>query len=113
MKELEPPTTLSHYRIVSSLSAGGMREIYRAHDEKLNGDVAIIFLPEAYAVDESRLVRFKREAQVLPSLNHPDIAATFGREDSTSVIALVAELVDGPNLAQLIATSDIPLENAT
>ena len=68
MKELEPPTTLSHYRIVSRLGAGGMGEVYRARDEKLNRDVAIKVLPEAFAVDESRLVRFKREAQVLASL---------------------------------------------
>ena len=112
MKGLEPPTTLSHYRIVSRLGAGGMGEVYRARDEKLNRDVAIKVLPEAFAEDEARLMRFKREAQVLASLNHPNIAAIFGLEDSSGVIALVMELVDGPTLAQLIAAGDIPLENA-
>ena len=112
MKELEPPTTLSHYRIVSKLGAGGMGEVYRARDEKLNRDVAIKLLPEAFAVDESRLVRFKREAQILASLNHPNIAAIYGLEDSNGFIALVMELVDGPTLAKLIAAGDIPLENA-
>ena len=112
MKELEPPTTLSHYRIVSKLGAGGMGEIYRARDEKLNRNVAIKVLPETSAVDEARLMRFKREAQILASLNHPNIAAIYGLEDSDGVIALVMELVDGPGLAQLIGTGDIPLENA-
>ena len=89
-----------------------MGEVYRARDEKLNRDVAIKFLPEGFAVDEARLMRFKREAQVLASLNHPNIAAIYGLEDSNGVIAIVMELVDGPTLAQLIAASDIPLENA-
>ena len=112
MKELQPPTTLSHYRIVSRLGAGGMGEVYRARDEKLNRDVAIKVLPEAFAADEARLMRFKREAQVLASLNHPNIAAIYGLEDSNGSIALVMELVDGPTLAKLIAAGDIPLENA-
>ena len=103
MKELEPPTTLSHYRIVSRLSAGGMREVYRARDEKLNRDVAIKVLPEAFAVEDAQLVQFK-EKQVLASLNHPNIAAIYGREDSDAVIALVMELVEGPNLASGIAS---------
>ena len=112
MKGLEPPTALSHYRIVSRLGAGGMGEVFRARDEKLNRDVAIKVLPEVFAVEEARLVRFKREAQVLASLNHPNIAAIYGLEDSNGVIAIVMELVDGPTLAQLIEAGDIPLENA-
>ena len=112
MKGLEPPTALSHYRIVSRLGAGGMGEVFRARDEKLNRDVAIKVLPEAFLLDEARLMRFKREAQVLASLNHPNIAAIYGLEDSNGLIALVMELVDGPTIAELITARESPFENA-
>ena len=109
---ISPNSTLAHYTIVCKIGAGGMGEVYRAHDEKLNRDVAIKVLPGAFALDEARLMRFKREAQVLASLNHPNIAAIYGLEDSNGVIAIVMELVDGPSLAKLIASAEIHFDNA-
>jgi serine/threonine protein kinase len=89
-----------------------MGEVYRAHDRTLNRDVAVKVLPEALALDPDRLARFQREAQVLASLNHPNIAAIYGFEDSGAVQALVLELVEGPTLADRIAQGAIPLEEA-
>jgi serine/threonine protein kinase len=105
-------TTLGPYRVVSKLGEGGMGEVYRAHDTKLNRDVALKVLPELFAADPDRLARFKREAQVLASLNHPHIAAIYGFEDSGSVHALVLELVEGPTLADRIADGPIALDDA-
>ena len=95
-------TRLGPYEIHSALGAGGMGEVYRARDTKLNRDVAIKILPEAFALDPERLARFKREAQVLASLNHPNIGAIYGLEETDSVRALVLELVEGPTLADVI-----------
>ena len=111
---------LGPYEIVSALGAGGMGEVYRARDAKLNRDVALKVLPEVFALDPDRLARFKREAQVLASLNHPNIAAIYGFEDSSpsagsgqaAVQALVLELVEGPTLADRIAQGPIPLDEA-
>ena len=89
-----------------------MGEVYRAHDARLNREVAIKVLPVAFAQDAERLARFKREAQVLASLNHPNIAAIYGLEDSNSELALVMELVEGPTLADLIAAHPIPFDDA-
>jgi serine/threonine-protein kinase len=100
------------YEIQSSLGAGGMGEVYRARDTKLNRDVALKVLPEAFTKDLDRLARFKREAQVLASLNHPNIAAIHGFEDSTDIDALVLELVEGPTLADRIARAAVPLDEA-
>jgi serine/threonine protein kinase/Tol biopolymer transport system component len=105
-------TKLGCYEIRSQLGAGGMGEVYRARDEKLNRDVAIKVLPEAFAQDEERIGRFKREAQVLASLNHPNIAAIYGLEESDAIRALVMELVEGPTLADRIAAGPIPLDEA-
>ena len=96
---------LGPYEIVSPLGAGGMGEVYRARDTKLNRDVAIKVLLPAVANDPDRLARFSREAQVLASLNHPNIAQIFGPEDSGDVRALVMELVEGPTLAERIQPS--------
>src|SRR5215475_15809339 len=90
------------FRIDSLLGVGGMGEVYRARDTKLNRDVAIKILPPAFAKDPDRLARFKREAQVLASLNHPNIATIHGFEDGNGVHALVLELVEGPTLVDLI-----------
>ena len=79
-----------------------MGEVYRARDTKLNRDVAIKILPPAFASDPERLARFKREAQVLASLNHPNIGAIHGFEDSDDIHALVLELVEGPTLADML-----------
>jgi serine/threonine protein kinase/Tol biopolymer transport system component len=101
---LSAGTRLGPYEIVSPLGAGGMGEVYRARDPKLGRDVALKILPDVFASDPDRLARFEREAQVLASLNHPNIAAIYGLEDSGSIKALVLELVDGPTLAdQLVA----------
>src|SRR6516165_5453865 len=103
---------LGAFEIVAAIGAGGMGEVYRARDTKLNRDVALKILPEAFATAPERLARFKREAHVLASLNHPNIAAIYGFEDSGSTHALVLELVEGPTLADRIAKGAIPLDEA-
>jgi serine/threonine protein kinase len=112
-------TRLGPYEVLSSLGAGGMGEVYRARDNRLNRDVALKVLPETFAADSDRLARFKREAQVLASLNHAYIAAIYGVEESPSPssgqaarYALVLELVDGPTLADRIAQGPIPIREA-
>jgi len=129
---------LGPYEVISAIGAGGMGEVYRARDTKLDRDVAIKVLPEAFANDHERLARFEREAKILASLNHPNIASIYGLEESESlqpersaersdvakraavgveprgtdrrVKALVLELVEGPTLAQRIAVGPIPGE---
>jgi Tol biopolymer transport system component len=103
---------LGSYDIVALLGVGGMGEVYRARDTKLGRDVALKVLPEAFTLDPERLARFKREAQVLASLNHPNIAHIYGFEDSGVVHALVLELVEGPTLAERIAKGPLPAEEA-
>ena len=103
---------LGPYEVVSPLGAGGMGEVWRARDTKLNREVALKILPEAFALDADRLARFKREAQVLASLNHPHIGAIYGFEESSGIHALVLELVDGPTLADRIEQGPIPLDDA-
>jgi serine/threonine protein kinase/Tol biopolymer transport system component len=102
-------TRLAHYEILAPIGSGGMGDVYHGRDTKLNRDVAIKILPEAFAEDADRMVRFSREAQVLASLNHPNIAAIYGVEDR----ALIMEMVDGPMLSERIAEGAIPLEEAT
>ena len=99
---------LGPYEILSAIGAGGMGEVYRARDTKLNREVALKVLPEAFTLDPDRLARFKREAQVLASLNHPHIGAIYGIEDSGETHALVLELVEGPTLADMIAEHHTP-----
>jgi serine/threonine-protein kinase len=86
-----PPQTIAHYKITAKLGEGGLGEVWRATDTKLNRDVAIKILPEIFAQDPDRMARFTREAQVLASHNHPNIAAIYGVENR----ALVMELVEG------------------
>jgi serine/threonine-protein kinase len=100
------------YDIVAPLGAGAMGEVYRARDTKLHRDVALKVLPEPFARDPERLARFTREAQLLATLNHPNIAAIYGLEESTGAQVLVLELVDGPTLADRIALGPIPLQEA-
>ncbi len=95
---LEPGTKLGVYEITAQIGAGGMGEVYRAHDTTLDRDVAIKVLPDAFATDPERLARFEREAKVLASLNHPNIAAIYGLEKSNDTRALILELVEGPTL---------------
>src|SRR6185436_3218848 len=92
---MSPQESIAHYRITSKLGEGGMGAVYRATDTKLSRDVAIKVLPDTFATDPDRLARFTREAQVLASLNHPNIAAIYGVEER----ALVLKLVEGPTLA--------------
>jgi serine/threonine protein kinase len=109
---LSAGTCLGPYEIIAPLGAGGMGEVYKARDTKLNRDVAIKVLPEAFSLDHDRLARFKREAQVLAALNHPHIGAIYGFEESHGSQALVLELVDGPTLADRIARGVIAPDNA-
>ena len=88
---MSPQSSIAHYRIVSKLGEGGMSAVYRATDTKLNRDVAVKVLTDAFAADSARMQRFEREAQVLASLNHPNIAAIYGVEKG----AIVMELVEG------------------
>ena len=109
---LAPGTLLGPYEIDSALGAGGMGEVYRATDTNLKRQVAIKVLPDAVATDSERLARFQREAEVLASLNHPNIAAIHGLERADGQTALVMELVEGPTLADRIAQGPIPIEEA-
>src|SRR5215472_10925819 len=100
---MSPQQSIAHYKILSRLGEGGMGAVYRATDTKLNRDVAIKILPDYFSNDPDRLARFQREAQVLASLNHPNIAAIYGVEER----AIVMELVDGEALA-----GPLPVETA-
>ncbi len=109
---LEPGSKLGVYEVTAKIGAGGMGEVYRAHDTTLDRDVAIKVLPDAFATDPERLARFEREAKVLASLNHPNIAAIYGLETSGDTRALILELVEGPTLQDRIAQGPIPLDEA-
>ena len=109
---LECGTRLGAYEIVGLIGAGGMGEVYRARDTKLDREVAIKVLPEVFVSDSDRIARFAREAKTLAALNHPNIAAIYGLEESNGVNALVLELVEGPTLADRIAQGPIPLDDA-
>ena len=100
---LSPGTRVGAYDIDSLLGAGGMGEVYKARDSRLQRSVAIKILPSTFAADPERLARFEREAQVLASLNHPNIAQIYGVEETGGAIALIMELVDGPTLAEVIS----------
>ena len=107
-----PGARIGVYEIIAPLGAGGMGEVYRARDSRLNRDVALKILPERVAGDPERLSRLRREAQLLASLNHPNIGAIYGFEDDGGVQALVLELIEGPTLADRIAQGPMPLEEA-
>jgi eukaryotic-like serine/threonine-protein kinase len=109
---LQPGTRLGPYEITAAVGAGGMGEVYRARDTKLNRDVAIKVLSDLFAADPEWLRRFEREAQLLASLNHPRIAQIYGFEESSSASALVMELVDGQTLADRLTQGPLPLEEA-
>jgi serine/threonine protein kinase/Tol biopolymer transport system component len=109
---LSAGSRIGPYEIVSAIGAGGMGEVYRARDTKLNRDVAVKILLPAVAGDPDRLARFAREAQVLAAVNHPHIAHIYGLEDSTGVPALVMELVEGPTLQQRLEAGGLGLDEA-
>src|SRR5215216_2743715 len=101
---------LGPYEILAPLGAGGMGEVYRARDTRLGREVALKLLPESFTYDAERIARFRREAQVLASLNHPHIAAIHGVDEVNGQQFLILELVDGETLAQRIARGALPLE---
>ena len=105
-------TRIGVYDVTAKIGEGGMGEVYRARDTRLDRDVALKVLPEAFTADPDRLARFEREAKVLASLNHPNIAGIHGLEESDGVRALALELVEGPTLADRIARGPIPLDEA-
>ena len=109
---LAPGARLGSYEIVALIGAGGMGEVYRARDGKLTRDVALKILPPLFAHDPERLARFSREANLLATLNHPNIAAIYGFESSDHSPALVLEMVEGPTLADRIERGPIPLDDA-
>ena len=98
---LQAGARLGAYEILAALGAGGMGEVYRAHDSKLGRDVALKILPEAFATDPERLARFEREARALAALNHPNIGAIYGIEEQSGATALVLEFVEGETLADV------------
>ena len=109
---LAPGTTLGPYQVTAKIGEGGMGEVYQARDTKLDRDVALKVLPEAFTSDPDRLARFEREAKVLASLNHPNIGTIYGLEEAEGVRALVLELIEGPTLADRISQGPIPLDEA-
>ena len=109
---LSPGTTLGPYSVTAKIGEGGMGEVYQARDTKLDRDVALKVLPEAFTADPDRLARFEREAKVLASLNHPNIGSIYGLEEAEGVKALVLELVEGPTLADHIKQGAIPIDEA-
>jgi len=104
--------TLSHYKVLEKIGQGGMGEVYRAEDTNLSRDVAIKVLPEQFTKDPQRLARFEREAKLLASLNHPNIAAIYGFEEADDVRFLAMELVEGKTLAERVAKGPLPVEEA-
>jgi serine/threonine-protein kinase len=109
---LEPGRTLLHYEITEKIGEGGMGEVYRATDTKLGREVAIKLLPPEVANDADRLARFRREAQLLASLNHPNVAAIYGLEEAGEARFLVLELVDGVDLAERLTRGPLPVDQA-
>src|SRR2546425_4205765 len=109
---LTPGTRLGGYEVVALIGSGGMGEVYRARDTKLDRDVAVKVLPDLFVADAERIARFQREARTLAALNHPNIAAIHGFEESNGTAALILELVEGPTLADRIAQGPIPLDEA-
>ena len=105
-------TCLGHYDITALLGEGGMGQVWQATDTQLGREVALKILPDAFAADPDRLARFEREAQILASLNHPNIAQIHGIEEAQGTRALVLELVEGPTLADRIARGPIPIDEA-
>jgi serine/threonine protein kinase len=103
---------IGSYDIVEQIGAGGMGEVYRARDARLDRDVALKVLPSSVASDPERLARLQREARTLAALNHPHIAQIYGLEETGGVTALVMELVEGSTLADRIVQGPLPLDEA-
>ena len=107
---LAPGARVGSYEVVSPIGRGGMGEVYRARDSRLHRDVALKTLPDAVSEDPDRLLRFEREARLLAAINHPNIAAIYGLEEQGGSRLLVMELVDGPTLAEKLASGPVPME---
>src|SRR5512137_2325742 len=107
---VEPGRTLFHYRLAEKIGEGGMGAVWKAVDTTLGREVAIKVLPAAFAGDAERLARFEREAKLLASLNHPNIAAIYGLEEHEGKRFLVLELVEGQTLAERLKKGHIPLD---
>src|SRR4029434_7294997 len=107
-----PGSRIGPYEVTALIGTGGMSRVWRAHHTALKRDDALKVLPDAFAADPERLARFQREAQVLASLNHPNIARVYGLEDVDGIKALVMELVDGPTLADRSAQGPIRVDEA-
>ena len=112
IQTMQSGTQLAHYEILSALGKGGMGEVWRARDTKLGREVAIKTLPEEFAKDADRLARFEREAKLLASLNHPNIAAIYGLEEHEGTRSLVPELVEGPTLGDRVKQGAIPVKES-
>src|SRR2546421_11768083 len=106
------PQTLGSFEVLSIVGRGGMGEVYRARDTKLKREVAIKILPEEFSRDPDRIARFRREAEVLASLNHPNIAAIYDLEEAEGSRFLVLEFVEGETLAEHITHAAMPVEDA-
>jgi serine/threonine protein kinase len=112
---IEPGSALAHYRVTGSLGEGGMGQVWRAEDSKLGREVALKVLPDEFATDSERMARFEREAKVLASLNHPNIATLYGLESvesGTGTVFLAMELVEGEDLSETIKRGPVPVEEA-
>jgi eukaryotic-like serine/threonine-protein kinase len=109
---LSPGTTLAHYRILRHLGASGMGEVYRALDTRLGRDVALKVLPPAFANDPERIERFKREARLVASLNHPHIVTRYSVEESGGIPFLTMELVEGETLQGRLLPDGLPIAQA-
>src|SRR5829696_1920732 len=109
---LSPGTRLGSYEILSLLGAGGMGEVYRARDTRLDRDVAIKILPAAFAADADRLARFQREARLLASLNHPNIGGIHGLEEANGHRFLILEFIEGQTLAERLRRGALPMREA-
>src|SRR2546428_9181610 len=109
---LEAGTRIGSFVVGTPLGEGGMGIVFRAHDTKLERDVALKLLPDHFADDPDRLARFRREAQLLASLNHPNIAQIYGLEESGGSRCIVMELVEGQTLAERIARGPVPIDEA-
>src|SRR5499433_3166459 len=109
---IKPGTRIGPYEVTSPLGEGGMGVVFRARDTKLQRDVALKLLPDQFATDLDRLLRFQREAQVLASLNHPNIAQIYGLEESNDARCIVMELVEGETLQERLKRGAIPVAEA-
>src|SRR5262245_54113577 len=109
---MESVTQLGHYTVLVPIGRGGMGEVWKARDSKLGREVAIKTLPEEFSNDPERLARFEREAKLLASLNHPNIAAIYGFEEDSGTHFLVMELVEGETLADRLTRGAMPVEES-